>query len=416
MNHNEEFKHKSFKVGYIVYNESIRSGLIRTQVITLLKTISPKDKEIKITLIAFLSVLDLIFHRHYYNNLKIKCKKSAINCILVPIPSMHNRISLLNPINIIFYMVICIPLLYIIIKELQIDCLHARSYQATLISYLTKKIFFKKIKIIFDMRSIFPEEFFAGGVFGKSTYRMWKYLESVLIKNADVIVGVSPPFRDYVYRNWPEAQLEIIPCCVQTKLLKFNQKARDKIRNTMNLSDNDILFVYSGSFGHWNKLKTYLKFFKQARQIFPTAKLLILTNNKNILKFKKDSLENIYFINASDTNVRAEYFSAADFGLQIWKYDFDCGTRLGVKVVEYLSCGLPIIITKNVGGAYWYVKRYGIGVVVSSNESFNELQKLLRGRGSMRKKCRKFAKTHFSVESASTNYINIYKKFYRGEI
>lgn len=135
------------------------------------------------------------------------------------------------------------------------------------------------------MRSIFPEENGTSGRFNRMTYCMWKYIERKLINNSNIVIGVSFPFCKYISNINSNTKVKIIPCNVETKIFKFNNIARNKIRKELNLAEKNILFVYSGSLGrknHWNYLGIYLDFFYKIKEKLPTSKLVILTSSKNM--------------------------------------------------------------------------------------------------------------------------------------
>ena len=84
--------------------------------------------------------------------------------------------------------------------------------------------------------------------------------------------------------------------------------------------------------------------------------------------------------------------------------------RLGVKVVEYLAAGLPVITTPNAIGATDIVKKYGVGVCVEGYgdkvDQFIDSQ--INDRLFMYKKCRKLAKRMFSTSRVAIRYIRLY--------
>jgi glycosyltransferase involved in cell wall biosynthesis len=398
----------------MIYNEKLKSGVIKTQVIELLKSIASKRKKNKIILLAFLSFFDFVLNYKYYQNLKTELSKNNIKCVLLFIPTIYNRFFILNPLNILLYSIIVPMPLLLIIKKFKISCIHARSYQSMYFAYMVKKLFFNHIKLIFDMRSIFPEENKSSGRFNKITYCMWKHIEHRLIDNSDIVIGVSPPFYKYISNINSDTKISIIPCTVQTKIFKFDNFARNRIRKELNLAEKNILFVYSGSLGrknHWNYLGTYLDFFYAIKQNLPTSKLIILTSSKKyISKIQQGKLKDVYTINASNPQIRAKYLSAADYGLQLMTKDFDYGTRLGIKVVEYLACGLPILVNENVGGACYYVKKYNLGKIVTKNNLLKISNSILKDKDYLRINCIKFSEKYLSDRVTTNKYINIYKE------
>ena len=75
----------------MIYNEKLKSGLMKTQVIELLKSIASKNKKNKIILVSFLSFFDYILNYKYYQDLKKELSKNNIKCILLFAPTIYSR-------------------------------------------------------------------------------------------------------------------------------------------------------------------------------------------------------------------------------------------------------------------------------------------------------------------------------------
>ena len=66
-----------------------------------------------------------------------------------------------------------------------------------------------------------------------------------------------------------------------------------------------------------------------------------------------------------------EILSCCDAGIFVMKPGADRDTRLGVKFVEYLAAGLPVIANVNVGAAAEIIKDSGLGVVLDLDTDTN---------------------------------------------
>jgi len=78
--------------------------------------------------------------------------------------------------------------------------------------------------------------------------------------------------------------------------------------------------------------------------------------------------------------------------------------RLGIKTVDYLSAGLPIICNKNAIGATELVDKYGIGVSYDeeiSSKVFEFIEKRMIGDLDEVIKCLDVAEKHFSTKDNS---------------
>jgi glycosyltransferase involved in cell wall biosynthesis len=93
----------------------------------------------------------------------------------------------------------------------------------------------------------------------------------------------------------------------------------------------------------------------------------------------------------------------------------DSHTRLGVKVVEYLSCGLPVIVNSNVGGAAHVISVHDVGAVVDLGHpaSIDRLRRLFQCAPAMRERCRAVAESEFSVAASAARWVALYRELGR---
>lgn len=139
---------------------------------------------------------------------------------------------------------------------------------------------------------------------------------------------------------------------------------------------NDIVFLYTGSIGQWNKIENYLTFFREFNSRNPQSRIIICTTAS---KSKIDSIINTSYRSLIDKisvyfNVVIDelpkYYSQCDFGLQLMtKRD----SRVGVKYIEYLAAGLTPIVSENVEGAAEISRKYNLGVIISNSDSPDDI-------------------------------------------
>lgn len=387
-------------MAYVIVREDIRNPLINTQVLNLLKKIKQQSVDIEIYLIWFFRV-DYIFRgRKEINAILQEVKSNNINIIKWPVVTTKFPISLLFMPFLMLQIVIGIIFVKFIYK---INIFHGRAYYAGLALALYKKLFNKKAKIIFDPRSHYPNELVIG--YGKPEesihVSIWKRLERFIVKNSDFTIAISDPFLKHlqIYGN-----TKFVPNNVEIS----NIEIFDNIKN------RDAL-CYVGSIGNnWNNINTYLEFIEGillSRKDIYFEFYISNLDGKNLFAeglSKRGISEQKYIISSLKPEEVVTRIFGAIAGLQLFdKYDM----RIGVKVVEYLAAGLPIITTPQVGGALEIVKKYNVGICYNNNieEVINFIDEQIKNRLVMRKRCLELSR-FFSTENVSSKYIHIYNE------
>jgi glycosyltransferase involved in cell wall biosynthesis len=108
----------------------------------------------------------------------------------------------------------------------------------------------------------------------------------------------------------------------------------------------------------------------------------------------------------------AGWLSAADAGVHAMSPGPDSATRLGVKVVEYLACGLPIVVNPHVGAAAELVRQHHVGWVFDSRDTATigaALDSLFAEHRMPSARARELAAATFSVDSCADRYIELYR-------
>lgn len=403
------------KVAYVTWLESLNSPILKGQVIEVLKRITKMSPENKIYLFSFQPIYIILLHYQEIHKVRKDLMSNKINLILIP----SLTIPKLNWFNAKWYIIPLIflqsfPPLLVLTFIKKIDILHCRSYPIMLAAIMVKKIK-KELKIIFDPRSPFPEENITANQWTERsfTYKLWKKLEKLYLNESDITIAITNTYIEHFAKISPSSRFAVIPNNVDMTRFIPNKEFREYLRLKMGISDDEIIFTYSGSLGnHWNNPKVYAKFVIALRKLNIKHRFLFITQQISKLKRVFDRYgigPNEYFTISADIEDVPKYLSIADFGLNLMgKEDI----RMSIKTVEYLAMGLPIIINLNVLGAKETIEQYGVGLVLEDLENidFLKIENLIENKEKLSLKCRNIAYRKFSTEKIAEQYLNTYKK------
>lgn len=413
-------------IAYLIWIEQLESPIIKGQVIDILKKISMRLKvSEKLYLISF----QLLFFRPYtqvhsrlkgFDNLKKKLRERNISLITIPVLGIPRTLprKLFNTkwhvLPLVFLQTFPILFFLSIIKNLKI--FHCRSYPITLSAILVKK--FRKIKVIFDPRSDFPEENITSGQWTNNSlsYKMWKYIEKKYLKESDATVAIVNTYKDHFSTIFSKSKLVMIPNNVDVEKFKRNEEFRQCFREQNNIEKNKLVFCYCGSLGNksWHKFETYANYIIKFRELNELHCFLFITSDINGLKrsFDRFSInqEEYFAINSSFSEV-PKYLSVADVGI-VFLDNFKIA--MAIKTIEYLSIGLPIITNSNVGGAKEVVEQNGVGLTFDLDSDIGLLDDFihtfLNKRDIFISQCRDVACRTFSNAVVSNHYFELYRK------
>lgn len=390
------------KVLYLIVREDLGSSLIQSQAIDLLKN----QKNLDITLFWFYG-LEKLFSKHYIQQRKKLLKGCAFKSFSCPFLSYRFPVPWWQ-IPLVFLLPTVFLAIYV--RHKKIDVIHARSYNAGLIALLVKKI--TGVSFIFDPRSPYPEEQTTLKYWGVNSlnYKVWKFIETKLVNNADTILVVSEEFKR-LYRNIDATRHFLyLP---NNYPLAFEENQKNAIRIKEVAKPPSIEIVYLGSLGlKWNNYKTYIDFMSSLKGTITSFSFTMITPQISHKKIKTYALnKNLDIIvtecSQKDVPKLLEKYTAGIYLME--KED----PRLGVKTVEYLFCGLPVIVSKNITGATKILAQEKLGFVVSDNFEKTQLLDFLKdvscNRDFWRNKCNRFAKENFSPKVSEDKLNTLYK-------
>ncbi len=221
------------------------------------------------------------------------------------------------------------------------DLLYCRGYYAGKVGLSLKN----RAKIIIDLRGLISEEVkFQGDIFGRLKSAFYRRLERSFAQRADLLVVVSDAFKMYMQDRFGRKDVVSIKPFVNVERFAFDSAVRDSARRKLGFAEQDIVLVYCGGMGAWQKCPETIHLFKELNRRDPRVKMLFITRDRHA-GFPSNGFTGLRLENKDVP----KYLNAADFGLLLRDDLFLNRLAYPTKFSEYLLCGLPVIMTPHIG-------------------------------------------------------------------
>jgi glycosyltransferase involved in cell wall biosynthesis len=309
-----------------------------------------------------------------------------------------------------------------LVKRNGIEMVHARGHIPATIALGLKKRF--GTKMLFDVRGLMAEEYVDAEHWreGSIPYRLTKATERRILASTDAIVTLTeriwPIIREWKGLRGRTVHHEVIPCCVDLSLFKFDAEERTQRRAELGLGDRFTL-VYSGSLDGWYLTEKMVDFFAAVLKSRSDAHLLWLTTGshdrvRELMRSRNVGAGNFSVLSIASSAVPS-YLAAADAGLSFIKRCVSKIASSPTKNGEYLACGLPLIINAGVGDSDALINDWKAGVLI---ENFTDEEyaaagrdiEAMAGRADARKNARAVAKQLFDLNAiGAERYARLYE-------
>ena len=200
------------------------------------------------------------------------------------------------------------------------------------------------------------------------------------------------------------SQQAVIPCTLNSLFenVVINKENISKKRKLLNFDDNDIVFVYAGSLAGWQSIHLMIEFIKTILQKSTIHKILFLSELTSELQKLEIEFPNQIKCKKVNPSEVPQFLIACDYGILIREKSLTNKVASPVKFAEYLACGLPVIISDELGDYSEFVKLNNCGFNMN-NFIINHLNDF-----TSKIKIQKIALENFSKK----NYIKLYKKLF----
>jgi len=406
------------KEKYFLYlSEPISSTIIESQVINWLEYL--QNEGIVFDLFLKHSLTFLLKKDKEYPE-RVKKAKNKLKGKIYLIPAIRKKNIFLTS-----FLVEFLCLFFIILNKTLKN--HKIIIQTRNFSYLnilkSIKFLFPKIKLVFDYRGAVAEEFLnklghksIAEVNSKKIKRKYHKILSMQRKMfmlSDSIICVSTKLKDYVKKYYTETTISVIPGAADSMRFNYNPKVRNYIRHLLGLN-NRVIFLYSGRLDSiWQMKEFIFEVMGAITQKYSQVYFICLTpdvktGNKLIKK---------YDINMGDIllkYVRYEelwkYYNAADYGLLFREDIATNNVASPTKFCEYILCGLPVLISKQVGDFSDFVEKNNFGYVIQNTieDILLCMDKIIEDKSINRKKISKVSSEYYSKQANLSKYLKVY--------
>jgi glycosyltransferase involved in cell wall biosynthesis len=309
-------------------------------------------------------------------------------------------------------------------REKRFDIVHARNHIAATIALRLKQRF--GTKMIFDVRGLMADEYVDANHWRRDSlpYRVTKIAEQRALAGADGIVTLTERIWPLM-KQWPvlanrEVIHEVVPCCADLNLFKFDAGQRQRRREELKLSERFVV-VYSGSIDGWYLTDEMADVFVSLQRQRPDAHFLWLTRTRHdrirSLMASRGLRDDQFTVTAATPAEVPSYLSAADAGLSFIKPCFSKLASSPTKYAEYLGCGLPLIINSDIGDSDALITREKVGALVSEfdqpayDSAWQTVTKLAGEPEVTRRRAREVAERLFDVRTVGVErYAALYER------
>ncbi|HNB13105.1 MAG TPA: glycosyltransferase [Bacteroidia bacterium] len=369
---------------YLTYADQ-PSGVYSSQVVDVCNFLN-ESHNAQIRLVSFISL-----HNFSHNRQKIKREMpSAIVLPMLPRMTSFGFNTLM---------------LFFVLLFLNQRSVIARNVLAARIALRLKSIL--KLKVCFDGRGAIAAEWNEYQVVPlqewKNSIHTW---EKSVVLNADFRIAVSEELVKYWNERYgySENKHVVIPCTLNTSFRPeiLKQEEIENARKKMKFNADDIILVYSGSTAGWQSFDLLQGFLQKIINNNKNIKVLFLSEkDKNVDQLKAEFPDKIFqtFVKHSEVS---GILKSCDIGILIREKSVTNQVASPTKFAEYLSAGLPVIISEGIGDYTSFVKQNDCGWVL--DESPLQMNRL---NISERNRLLQLVNDHFTKKSHNASYTNL---------
>jgi glycosyltransferase involved in cell wall biosynthesis len=182
------------------------------------------------------------------------------------------------------------------------------------------------------------------------------------------------------YEGLKVNNFDVVPCAADQTDFFFSEEERTAKRKEYGFQDEKVL-LYSGRlYTGWAVPDEIFNFFNNLAKKVDNVVLFLLTPDIDIAHEMKKRFgindKRIFITKDSYQNVR-KYLNMADYGILLRDNSLMNNIAAPTKVAEYMLCGLPLIISKNIKEVSDVILEKSYGAIVDNYNVDDEIVRII---------------------------------------
>jgi len=265
-----------------------------------------------------------------------------------------------------------------IAKDFEINNLYARGIWGGLASIIINFLSSPKKDLTYDVRGHLEDELNSVNV-PSIKKKLYLLIESWCVKYAKNVTTVTSLLESSVNRKFQKKNTHVIPCCVNHSDFHISIDVLQQHRIKYGLKETDIVFVYSGGLSHYQKVPQMLKLWSEFLE-YPDIKYILLTNDDPhshpvSIEFVKIFGNRLMHLSLKRYEVPL-FLNVCDVAFLLRDGRLLNQAASPVKFAEYISSGLKVVTSPNLGDVHKQVIKYNLGFLIYPEYSKDEIEGL----------------------------------------
>jgi glycosyltransferase involved in cell wall biosynthesis len=196
--------------------------------------------------------------------------------------------------------------------------------------------------------------------------------ERSLLPRVDRILAVSENMKAWIRGMAPNAQIDVLPCCVDTdRFRRASFEERSNMRRQLGWSNSVPVVVYSGGASYWQRLPDIIHLLAAVQKHIPDLHIVFLSG----------AAEQIRSVLHNEVPA---WLGVADAAIVLREDNLVNRVASPIKIGEYLSCGIPVIATAFIGDYSKRIADAHAGLIVKEPADASEVASFLQNRTILR--------------------------------
>lgn len=202
-------------------------------------------------------------------------------------------------------------------------------------------------------------------------------LESQIAHQSSTILVVSEGLKEYVCRRFGvgERSVVVVPTGLRDGGPSWREisVSRWQVRASLGIGDDELCYVYNGSYHAWQCPDDVLAYYRYAREVQRKCRLLILSNHSAIWEAAVAEFlgpadrDSVVVLNVAIGEV-ARVLHAGDVGIVFRRPHIVNYVAWPTKISDYLWSGMPILTSAGWGPIPLMVEANGLGVTIELDD------------------------------------------------